>query len=170
MKRKIEMRKGKREKGRSGEREKWRKEESKRIFAIFLLLIFVSFGFSCKPNSGILNSQKSNQTQTANSTGKILNSFERDLETMRTADFDYIFVMRRKDGGKLDADDKTYIKMNSPVSTNRFIVSDEEKAVIAGSKFKFAPENLMVLQDRFAVEDFSKPAAEIPNINVNANS
>ncbi len=156
---------------RKGDEEKMRKAGKKRMFATFFLLIFAAFGFSCKPNSAIVNSQKGNQTSSVNSANKFANSFERDLETMRTADFDFIFVMRRKDGGKLDADDKTYIKMNSPVSTNRFIVSDAEKAVIAGSKFKFAAENIMALQDRFAVEDFSKPAAaDAPmNANINAN-
>ncbi len=158
------------EKRRRGDGETGRKAGNKRIFAIFFLLVFVSFGFSCKPNSAIVNSQKSNQTSSVNSSNKFANSFERDLETMRTADFDFIFVMRRKDGGKLNADDKTYIKMNSPVSTNRFIVSDAEKAVIAGSKFKFAAENIMALQDRFAVEDFSKPAAADAPVNANMNA
>ncbi|HEY0657684.1 MAG TPA: hypothetical protein VGD05_04380 [Pyrinomonadaceae bacterium] len=158
-------------KSRKEEKGKERKKgENSRFIKIFFLLICVSFGFSCKPNSGILNSQRNNQTLPANSTGRAINSFERDLETMRTADFDFIFVLRRKDGGKLDGEDRTYIKANSPAETNRFIVSDEEKAVIAGSKFKFAPENLKALQERFAVENFSKPAAETPqNANVNAN-
>ena len=161
-----------REKGKKGKGEKGKKKQAKfeRIFAIFLLLVFASFGFSCKPNSGILNSQKNSQSSSANQPNKALNSFERDLETMRTADFDFIFVMRRKDGGKLDGDDKTYIKMNSPASTNRFIVSDAEKAAIAGSKFKFAPENIMALRDRFVVEDFSKPAAADAPMNANINS
>ena len=89
---------------------------------------------------------------------------------MRTANFDFIFVLRRKDGGKMSDEDKRYIKTNSPAETNRFIVSDEEKAVIAGSKFKFAPENLKILGERFAVEDFSKPVIDAPPQNANVNS
>lgn len=165
------MRREENVKGRKGEREKRRKGKNNRVIRIILLLVFVSFGFSCQPNSGIINSQRNSQTLPANSTGRAMNSFERDLETMRTADFDFIFVLRRKDGGRFDGEDRAYIKTNSPAETNRFIVSDEEKAVIAGSKFKFAPENLKALQERFAVENLSKPAAETTpqNANVNAN-
>jgi len=165
------MRKEEEEKGRRGEEEKRRRGENNRIFRFFLLLICVSFVFACKPNSTILNSQRNNQPP-ANSINKAINSFERDLETMRTADFDYIYVFRRKDGGQMDGEDKRFVKANSPAQTNRFIVSDEEKAIIAGSKFKFAPENLKTLQERFGVEDFSKPAADSvvsPNANMNSN-
>jgi len=151
------------------EKGKRRKGEIGQISGIFILLICVSFCFACKPNSAILNSQKNNQPP-ANSIGKAVNSFERDLETMRTADFDFIFVFRRKDGGKLDGADKLYIKTNSPAETNRFIVSDEEKAVIAGSKFKFAPEYIKALQERFTVADFSKPVADAPSPNADTNS
>jgi len=159
------MKKGKEEKKRRGEREK-----NIHILGIFLLGICISFVFACKPNPAILNSQKNGQTQSANSIERPINSFERDLETMRTANFDFIFVLRRKDGGKLSDEDKRYIKTNSPAETNRFIVSDEEKAVIAGSKFKFAPENLKTLSERFAVEDFSKPVIDAPPQNANVNS
>jgi hypothetical protein len=135
-----------------------------------LLLIGVSFVFACKPNSAILNSQRNSQTIATPE--KVVTTYERDLETMRTANFDTILVIRRKDGGALDAEDKSYIKMNSPVETNRFIVTDGEKAVIAGSKFRFPPENLKILQDRFAVENFSKPIEETmpPNGNINSNA
>ena len=157
---------------RSKELEKRKSEENSRIFIIFLFLVCVSFVFACKPNPAILNSQRNSQTPPANSIAKVVNSFERDLETMRTADFDFIYVFRRKDGGQMDGEDKRFVKDNSPAQTNRFIVSDEEKAIIAGSKFKFAPENIKALQERFALADFSKPAAETtpPNANVNANS
>ena len=76
---------------------------------------------------------------------------------MKTAGFDYIFVFRRKDGGVFDAEDKTYLKANSPAVTNRFILSDDDKAVIAGSGFEFPAENLEALRQRFNVEDYSSP-------------
>ncbi|MGI8639147.1 MAG: hypothetical protein ACR2MG_04265 [Pyrinomonadaceae bacterium] len=81
--------------------------------------------------------------------------FESDLETMRTAGFDYIFVFRRKDGGVLDGEDKKYLKANSPPVTNRFILSDGDKAAIAGSSYEFPPGNLETLRMRFNVEDYS---------------
>ncbi|HEX8287203.1 MAG TPA: hypothetical protein VF556_04370 [Pyrinomonadaceae bacterium] len=141
-----------------------------RSVLIFLLLTGVSFVFGCQPNRAIINSQRNVQTQPANAPERVVNSYERDLETMRTADFDTIFVIRRKDGAALDADDKRFIKMSSPPETNRFIVTDGEKAVIAGSKFKFPEENLKILQERFAVENFSKPIEEQSPANTNTNA
>nr|MBA2737158.1 hypothetical protein [Pyrinomonadaceae bacterium] len=103
---------------RRGEEEKRRTGKNSRLIVSFALMTLALFTFACKPNSSILNSQKNSRTQSANSTGKTVNSFERDLETMRTADFDFIFVLRRKDGGKLDGEDRRYIKTNSPAETN----------------------------------------------------
>ncbi len=81
--------------------------------------------------------------------------FQSDLETMKTANFEYIFVFRRKDGGEFGSEDRKYLKTNSPPETNRFISTDDGKAFIAGSKYKFPPENLEVLQMRFNIEDYS---------------
>ena len=82
-------------------------------------------------------------------------SFESDLQTMRTANFEYVFVFRRKDGGEFDSDDRKYLRTYSPAETNRFVSTDGGKAFIAGSKYKFPPENLETLRLRFNVEDFS---------------
>ncbi|MCU1289047.1 MAG: hypothetical protein JWN60_1276 [Acidobacteria bacterium] len=132
-----------------------------------LLLICASFVLACQPNSSIISSQKN--AQTANTPDKVSSPYERDLETMKTANFDTILVIRRKDGGALDAEDKKYIKTYSPMETNRFIVTDGEKAVIAGSKFRFPPENIDILRERFAVENLSKPVEEASPANIPAN-
>ena len=156
------MRKGKRENGKMGKRAVGKILPVK----LFLLVVVAFFGVSCQPNAAILESSKNataeraNLTEAANNQPK--NSFARDLETMRTANFDFIYVFRRKDGAPLDGDDKRYVKLNSPTETNRFVLSDEDKAVIAGSKYKFAEQNLMALRDRFNVEDFSKPQPAAP--------
>jgi hypothetical protein len=118
-----------------------------------------------------LESSKNATAARANSQAEpAAHSFDRDLETMRTANFDFIYVMRRKDGAPLDGDDKRYVKLNSPVETNRFILSDEEKAVIAGSKYKFAEQNLMALRERFNIEDFSNPQPDAPSSPVAAEN
>ena len=85
---------------------------------------------------------------------------ERDLKTMRTAEFKHIYLFRRKDGGELDGEDKKFLKANSPRDTNRFIVTDKEKAVIAGSNYKFEEEVLEKLGERFSLEDYSPPETE----------
>lgn len=81
-----------------------------------------------------------------------MTDLERDILSMETADFEYIFIFRRKDGGKFDSDDKKYLKENSPPETNRFVISDDDKAVIAGSSFPFEPKTLEILGERFNIE------------------
>ena len=82
---------------------------------------------------------------------------------MRNVDFDFIYVFRRKDGGVFDAEDKKYLKANSPIFTNRFVLSEENKAAIAGSSYKFESQNLEKLQERFVIENFSKPESQDSN-------
>lgn len=86
--------------------------------------------------------------------------FESELQKMRIADLQYIFVFRRKDGARFDGDDKKYLRANLPFN-NRVVLADEDRAVIVGSNFKFPPENTGALQMRFNVEDYS--AAEPVN-------
>lgn len=157
-----------------GDAEMRRRGERGFFFKSVILCAVALFGFACQPNAAILESAKNASAEQSNrvaaSGNSTVNSFERDLETMRTANFDYIYVFRRKDGAPLESDDKKYLKMNSPVETNRFILSDADKAAIAGSKYKFAEQNLMALRDRFLIEDFSKPPSNAPPNASNANS
>jgi len=87
---------------------------------------------------------------------------------MQTANFDYIYAFRRKDGGMFDKDDKKYLRDNTPLETNRWTSTDEGKAYLAGSGFGFSPENIDALQKRFIVEDHTKP--EIKSANQAAKS
>lgn len=132
-----------------------------------LLVIFVLalLNLGCESPSLKANSTK----PAANAAEDSAPSLEKDLQTMRNADFDFIYVFRRKDGGVLDSEDKKYLKANSPVFTNRFVLTEENKAAIAGSSYKFEAENLDNLQKRFAIENFSKPASAEAISNSNAN-
>jgi outer membrane murein-binding lipoprotein Lpp len=133
--------------------------------------------FACALAIAVLNagcqspSLKANKTAPNSATaGNNLSSLEQDLQTMRNANFEFIFVFRRKDGGALDGEDKKYLKANSPVFTNRFILTDENKAAVAGSSYKFEPENLEKLQQRFVIENFSNPENAPKNSNNQENS
>ncbi|MGQ0543094.1 MAG: hypothetical protein ACT4O9_14820 [Blastocatellia bacterium] len=90
-------------------------------------------------------------------------SFESDLESMRTADFNFIHVFRRKDGKELETDDKRFIIANTPMEVNRRKLSDDGKALITGSNFRLPPESLKAMTERFSFQDFSKPESEILN-------
>ena len=82
-------------------------------------------------------------------------SLESDLQTMQTANFEFIFVFRRKDGGAFDGGDRKYLRANAPAETNRFIATDDGRAFIVGSKYLFPPSNLEALRMRFNIEDYS---------------
>jgi hypothetical protein len=78
-------------------------------------------------------------------------SFDSDLEAMKTAGFSFIYIVRRKDGNKIGSDDASVIK-GQTVNTNRRVKSDEDRAVIIGSNAQLTPDNLNALQSRFQVE------------------
>ena len=87
--------------------------------------------------------------------------YETEVEAMRNADFDYIFVFKRRDGNPMTSDDKKYVRNNSHYATNRFTLSDDEKTIFAGSNFKFEKTGLDLLKDRFEVTDLSRSPEEI---------
>jgi hypothetical protein len=131
-------------------------------------LFLAALSIGCGPNSTILNSRPDGQAPINNE--RRVSTFEKDIEDMRTANFEYIFALRRKDGGKLESDDKKFIRENKPVEINRAVLSDDDKALIAGSHFPFPPANLKALQARFDFQDFSDhPNTQAGNVNVNAN-
>ena len=98
-----------------------------------------------------------------------LSEFERELRSLKIADFDYIYVLRRKDGAPFSAADKEYIRQNRHHATNRSSLSEDEKVIFVGSNFAFDEAGLENLKARFVFEDFSKPAALIKKEEEEAN-
>ena len=87
---------------------------------------------------------------------------------MQTAGFNFIYVLRRKDGGLIDAGDRGVIRLNT-AETNRRVVGDEDRAVVIGSKFQLDAKNIKALYDHFAVGNYSQPPAAAANVNANSN-
>ena len=112
----------------------------------------------CTPNPRILNSAEPTPDP-AQASVPAVSSFESDIEAMKTADFIFIYVFRRKDGGVLDAEDRSFLNANRPTEVNRTRISDEGRAIIFGSNFRLPEENLKNLAERFAFEDLSIPGA-----------
>lgn len=138
------------------------KKRKKIDFIALLILALVSF--SCA-NQTILNSQP--KPVPIPPTEQPKDSFERALRGVQSGDFTYILVFRRKDGGAFDTEDKRFVKANTPAETNQFVLTDDDRAVIAGSNFPFPPESLELLRERFNTEDYSKPEAKQLNKNTN---
>lgn len=139
------------------------KEKRRRGARVVLLLFLVVLAAACSGNENILRSGKETPAQANVERPKP--SFATDLEEFRTAGFSFIYVLRRKDGGQIDAEDRSVIKMQT-ADANRRVAADEGMAVIIGSNFQIPAKNMMVLYDRFAVENYS-PA---PAVNANANN
>lgn len=139
------------------------RKDNRCFYGLVLLSLLLA---GCSANPTIMSSGKE---PTPSNAVRPIDVFESDLESMRTANFDFIFVIRRKDGEKLDAEDKKFIRNHSPAVANRIILSDDDKALIAGSNFPFPPDKLKPLQDRFDFQDFSKPVNAAPPKNENAN-
>jgi hypothetical protein len=126
---------------------------------------------ACGPNETILKSNSPTPMPAdASATPYTSNDpVDKEVDAMRTANFNYIFVLRRKDGAKLTADDIALVR-GVTGGFNRRTLSDDEKAVIVGSNPRVPDDTMQMIRSRFDVEDFSKPASEIPNNNAAANA
>jgi hypothetical protein len=81
--------------------------------------------------------------------------FERKLDTVRRGQYVKIYVIRRTDGEPLQADDKTYLRANTPMETGMWVVTDDNRTAIAGANYDFEPKHLDALNKRFTVEDYT---------------
>jgi hypothetical protein len=129
-----------------------------------VLALFIALTAACGANDSILKSGK--ETPGSSNVQPRKSAFEEDLGSMRTANFSYIYVLRRKDGGKIDAEDRSVIKLQT-TDVNRRVSSDDDKAFILGTNTQIPPKNMMALYKHFAVEDYSPPP---PPTNTNANA
>lgn len=129
-------------------------------FAAIISSLLVS---ACGPNEGVLRSGKGNAVA-ANSAVK-QSSLESDVEAMQTANFEFIYVIRRKDGGEIDPVDRGLLKVLTE-GVNRRISSDNGRAFVIGSNSAVPADKMTTLYDKFAVEDHSPPAIPVVNGNV----
>ena len=127
------------------------------LAAVFLLC-------SCGANEGILKSGKETPAQANVDSGKT--AFASDLEAMRTAGFSFVYVLRRKGGGQMDAEDRSVIKLNT-ADANRRVAADENRAVIVGSNFQIPAKNMSALYARFAIENYSQEPPPVANKGAN---
>lgn len=138
-----------------------------RKIKIFVISVLVLLNFACQPNQAILNSKRKTPAASANSVERPPDTFETALRGVQKSGFDYIFVIRRKDGEVFDKDDKVFIRENSPAETNQFVLTDEDRVIIAGSNYPFPEDILGFLRERFNIEDLSPKKAEDANSNLN---
>ena len=142
------------------------------MFRNWVIVISSAAFLGCMPNQRILNSanERPPEPSSINSTGTVQPAkIEDDIAAMQTADFNFVYVFRRTDGGEIDADDRAFMSANIPYEINRKKISDSGRALVIGSNFRLPAENFKALRERFAFEDYSKPESEIMPSNNTAN-
>ncbi len=132
-----------------------------RIWVTCLALVSTAVFAGCSPNQRIINS--SAEFDKANAPTQVSGTpqpakVEDDIAAMKTADFNFVYVFRRKDGGEFDANDRAFVNANTPYEINRRKLSDGGRAIVIGSNFKFPAENFAQLKERFSFEDHSPPS------------
>ena len=128
-----------------------------------LILAATLFATSCAADQRIINSatKPTPSNSPAAASTPSANTVEQDVEAMRIADFNFIYVFRRKDGAVLDAKDKALAAGIMPPEVNRRKISDSGKALVLGSNFRLPPDVMKQLTDEFAFQDYSKPESEL---------
>lgn len=126
-------------------------------------LAIACLSYGCGGNEAILMSGK--ETPRAVNSAPAKPPVEKELDAMRTAGFQFIYVLKRKDGGKLDAEDRGAIKLNT-ADANRRVATDDELAIVIGTNMQIPPDNMAALYQRFAVDNYSQA---VENSNSNAN-
>jgi hypothetical protein len=114
---------------------------------------------ACSANEQILKSGKDSPTPINVQSQK--SDLEEQLESLRTADFRFIFVIRRKDGHVLDTADKAVIRQNT-VDMNRRVLADDDKAVLIGSNTVPFKESFEILASAYAIQDLSPEPVPVP--------
>lgn len=134
-----------------------------------IVLAFAALSGGCSPNQRIVesNGRWSNSEANPAAATPVKSSIEQDIEAMRTADFVFIYVIRRKDGGPLDTEDKKFAGAVIPGEMNRRTVADEGRAILIGSNFRMPDDSRKLIEERFAVEDLSR---EVPSVNANGHA
>jgi hypothetical protein len=87
-------------------------------------------------------------------TASPLVGFAADLQFIKNGQFTYVYVFSRKDGKPLNAEDGQFLRTNAPQMVD-WVKTEEGRKVIGGTNFNLAEGNLVLLQKRFVVEDYS---------------
>jgi len=132
------------------------------VMRTITVFLFAAALAACGANDSILKSGK--ETPSSNSATAV-SEMDSDLAAVKNADFRWVYVLRRKDGGPIDAEDRGVIKVNT-MEANRRVSTDNDKAFIIGTNNQISPEKMMALYQRFAIEDHSPP----PDLNANSNT
>lgn len=121
------------------------------IVVITLLLMLISSLASCRRRASTDDETPDTSTYRPESTPAT--QFERDLKYIRDGHFTYVWIFSRKDGKELVPEDSQVLHTNAPKVVDW--VKTDQNRVIAGSNFPIEAAQMVNLQKRFKVEDYS---------------
>lgn len=122
------------------------------IALIILATSLVASNASCRRHASSEDETPDTSTYRPESTPAT--EFEQKLKDVRDAHFQYVWVFTRLDGKEFTSEDSSILHTNAPKVVD-WIGMDDKKKFIAGSNFPIDPKNLLALQKRFKVEDYS---------------
>ncbi|NNF00183.1 MAG: hypothetical protein HKN25_14280 [Pyrinomonadaceae bacterium] len=134
------------------------------LVAVIILLAMLLITSACLSENGT-NRDSANVSPTKTP----LSELDRELRSLRTVDFDYIFSFKRKDGEAFSREDKKFLKEQTFIANRRSLLKDE-KTILIGSNYEIEKKRLDALKERFEFEDFSKPPEKQEKVKRDADS
>jgi hypothetical protein len=135
-----------------------------------LALVMASLAACGDGNQAIMESGKRSPTPPAEPR-PATSEYENNLAEMRSAGFSWVFIIRRRDGGEFNTEDRNMIRA-ATTDANRRVMTDGGKAVIVGSNFAASLPGIESLKGRFEITDLSPAPSpqQPPSEKANANS
>jgi hypothetical protein len=105
---------------------------------------------ACQPDERILKSAPTPVPEASLEPQRT--DLEGEVRDMETAGLENVFVVRRKDGGLFDDDDRKFLRENMPNEVNRRVAAEGGRAFVLGSAFIIPEKTVAKWRTRFNVE------------------
>jgi hypothetical protein len=121
----------------------------------FLLIVLLALLFSgCNRSTSETSVSNPTPLPSALPTSTPLNDFDEALRFVKNGQFTYIWVFTRKDGKPFDPADSVILETRARQIVD-FLMTKDRKRGVAGSNFPFEDADLVELQKRYLIEDYS---------------
>lgn len=123
-----------------------------RLKCLLIVLTFLLSG--CSGSTSETSVSNPTPLPSALPTSTPLNDFDEALRFVKNGQFTYIWVFTRKDGKPFDPADSVILKTRARQIVD-FTMTKDRKRGVAGSNFPFEDADLVELQKRYLIEDYS---------------
>lgn len=108
----------------------------------------------CQPNQTVQQSAPNPVPQVSLEPRKT--DLETDIKDIETAGLEHIFIVKRRDGGVFDKDDKRFLREFVPDEISRRVASDDDRAFLLGTNFIIPEDMVTKWRERFTVIERNK--------------